>query len=98
MTIEGSMPASAGIARMVARSKPDRANRSLAAARITALVSTDDRRMPTIVGQQALTYGRCARIVMPTSVGITEEMMMRSTYDTDVLVVGAGPSGLTLGA
>jgi hypothetical protein len=41
---------------MVARWKPDRANRSLAAARITALVSADDLRMPTSVGQQLLTF------------------------------------------
>jgi hypothetical protein len=40
---------------MVARSNPDFANLSRAAARITALVSIDDLRMPTIVGQQVLT-------------------------------------------
>jgi hypothetical protein len=55
ITIDGSMFASAAIARMVARSKPDSANRSLAAARITALVSAEDLRMPTSVCQQLLT-------------------------------------------
>ena len=49
------MFASAAMARIVARSYPDSANRCLAAARITALVSADDLRMPTSVGQQLLT-------------------------------------------
>src|ERR1700754_2944592 len=92
------MLASAAMARMVARSKPDWANRSLAAARITALVSADDLRMPTSVGQQLLTYEVSRRIVMPTSVGIQRKGIMNSSYDTDVLVVGAGPTGLTLAA
>ena len=39
---------------------------------------------------------------MPTSVGIDKleegKRIMNSTYDTDVLVVGAGPTGLTLAA
>src|SRR5215210_9267411 len=90
------MPASAAIARMVARSKPDRAKRSLAAARITALVSADDLRMPTSVCQQVLTLAIHGRIVMPTSVGNRRRCTMNSTYDTDILVVGAGPTGLTL--
>src|SRR6185312_10450049 len=76
--------------------KPDSANLSRAAARISALVSADDLRMPTIVGQQLLTWTGSARIVMSTSVGIAvKEAQM---YDTDVLVVGAGPTGLTLAA
>jgi hypothetical protein len=57
------MFASAAIARMVARSNPDSANRCLAAARITALVSVEDLRMPTSVGQQLLTYAKSRRIV-----------------------------------
>src|SRR5215212_1886296 len=35
---------------------------------------------------------------MPTSVGKRRRCAMNSTYDTDVLVVGAGPTGLTLAA
>src|ERR1700754_3164378 len=91
------MLASAAVARMVARSKPDSANRSLAAARITALVSAEDLRMPTSVCQQLLTLHIRRRIVMPTTVGIRiEGVEMNTTHDTDVLVIGAGPTGLTL--
>src|SRR2546425_906868 len=59
------MFASAAIARMVARSYPDSANRCLAAARITAFVSADDRRMPTSVGQQVLTSCHGRRLLIP---------------------------------
>src|SRR5215210_6684057 len=90
------MFASDAIARIVARSNPDSANFCLAAAKMTAFVSTDDRRMSTSVGQQLLTLPSHARIVMPTSVGL--ESKETKMYDTDVLVVGAGPSGLTLTA
>jgi 2-polyprenyl-6-methoxyphenol hydroxylase-like FAD-dependent oxidoreductase len=90
------MFASAAIARMVARSNPDSANRCRAAARITALVSAEDLRMPTSVGQQVLTWRRNARIVDANKRWHSEEG--DKMYDTDVLIVGAGPSGLTLAA
>src|SRR5258708_1977356 len=90
------MFASAAIARMVARSNPDSANRCLAAARITALVSADDLRMPTSVGQQPLTYRKSRRIVDANKRWHSVEG--DEMYDNDVLVVGAGPSGLTLAA
>src|SRR5882757_1594599 len=90
------MFASAAIARIVDRSNPDSANRCLAAARITAFVSADDLRMPTSVGQQLLTYG---------FIGAHSHANKRwhraegeEMNDTDVLIVGAGPSGLTLAA
>src|SRR5215212_2700539 len=35
---------------------------------------------------------------MPTSVGKRRRFTMNSTYDADVLIVGAGPTGLTLAA
>jgi hypothetical protein len=41
MTIDGSMPASAAMARIVVRSKPSAAKRRLAAVRIAALVCSD---------------------------------------------------------
>src|SRR6185312_11196675 len=100
ITIDGSMLASAAIARMVARSKPDWANRSLAAAKITALVSAEDLRMPTSVCQRLLTrrkepehtYANKRWHNYPDG----RKDIMNSTYDTDVLIVGAGPTGLTL--
>jgi acetyl-CoA carboxylase alpha subunit len=55
ITIAGSTPASAAIARIVAAWKPAAPNRSRAAARMAALVPSDVLLMPTIVGQRALT-------------------------------------------
>jgi hypothetical protein len=57
MTIDGSMSASAAMARMVVRSKPSSAKRRLAARRMAALVWSDRlvNVMSTSVGQQLLT-------------------------------------------
>src|SRR5215211_9120705 len=96
------MPASAAMARMVVRSKPSAAKRRRAAARIAALVSSDRREkpMPTSVGQRLLTSRDTFGTLKSTSVGkqpLTKEPdMSELPSSTDVLIVGAGPVGLTL--
>src|SRR6202023_2510947 len=86
------------MARIVAAWKPDAPNRSRAAARIAALVCSEDLLMSTIVGQQLLTF--CFR---RASMGLCQQALTKpreepTMNDTDVLVVGAGPTGLALGA
>src|SRR3954452_7429656 len=104
MTIDGSIPASAAMARIVALSYPSVANLPRAAARIAARVASERRGltstlMPTSVGQRVLT---CRHLVLklankrwPTTVGRPwrHEAMNEST---DVVIVGAGPTGLLL--
>src|SRR4051794_17873791 len=54
--------------------------------------------MPTSVGQQVLTFLRPRRTIeIPTRVGKTSKKE-RDMNNTDVLIVGAGPTGLTLAA
>src|SRR3954470_234127 len=101
MTIEGSMSAAAAIVRMVARSYPSAANRSRAAARMAARVVSERRIrgttvMPTTVGQHLLTCvtrrSSVANTCWPTRVG----SLWRCAMNQDVVVVGAGPTGLLL--
>src|SRR4029453_8189523 len=100
MTMDGSMAASAAMARMVARSYPSAANRSRAARRIVARVASERRGrsslMPTSVCQRLLTcarrggYGQ-VNTCWQTIVG-KEITMLPAT--TDVLVAGPAPVGL----
>src|SRR5690349_4652901 len=92
------------MARMVVRSKPSAAKRRLAAARIAALVAWDrgEKLMPTSVGQRVLTTSRGLHYPLvntrwQTIVG-KGTRMPELTSSTEVLIVGAGPVGMTLAA
>src|SRR3954451_91718 len=98
------MAASAATARIVVRSKPSAANRRLAAARIAARECSDrgEKVMPTSVGQRLLT-----ELVEPATFWQQalannrwhkEQDMSELPRRTDVLIIGAGPVGLTLAA
>src|SRR5262245_66210148 len=80
--MDGSISASAAIARIVALRKPSAANLRRAASRIAVRVASDRRGlwsavMPTNVGQQMLTCQVRRVKVMPTNVG--QQMLNGST-------------------
>src|SRR5213596_2267251 len=93
----GSIPASAAMARIVARSYPSLANRSRAAVRMAARVASErrgrgSRVTSTTVGQHALTCELAVSYRWSTPVDKGGAMRAHR----NVVIVGAGPAGLLL--